>query len=71
MNPEVQCRIHKGSPIIPIRSQINPIPRIDIYFFKVHSNIVLHLRLGLTKGLFPVGLPVLVSRNYLICKVGI
>ena len=22
-------------------SQINPIPRIDTYFFKVHSNIVL------------------------------
>ena len=41
MNPEVQCRIHKGSPIIPILSRINPIPRIDTYLFKVHFNIVL------------------------------
>ena len=41
MNPEVQCHIHKGSPIIPILSQINPITRIDTYLFKVHSNIVL------------------------------
>ena len=40
-NPEVQCRIHKGSPIIPILSRINPITRIDTYLFKVHSNIVL------------------------------
>ena len=54
-NPEVQCRIHKGSPIIHILSRINPIPRIDTYLFKVHSNI---LDLGLPKGIFPVGLPV-------------
>ena len=40
-NREVQCRIHKASPIIPIQSRINPIPRIDTYFFKVDSNIVL------------------------------
>ena len=40
-NPEVQCRIHKGSPIITILSRINPIPRIDTNLFKVHSNIVL------------------------------
>ena len=40
-NPEVQCRIHEGSPIIPILGQINLIPRIDAYLFKVHSNIVL------------------------------
>ena len=32
--------LHKESPIIPILSRINPIPRIDAYFFKIHSNIV-------------------------------
>ena len=31
----------RGSPIIPILSKINQIPRVDTYFFKVHSNIVL------------------------------
>ena len=40
-NPEVQCRIPKGSPIIPILGRINPIPCIDTYLFKVNSNIVL------------------------------
>ena len=49
-----QCRINKGSPIIPILSQINTIVRNDTYFFKIHSNTVL----GLTKGFFPVGLSV-------------
>ena len=33
--------LSKGTPIIPILSRINPIPRIDAYFFKIHSNIVL------------------------------
>ena len=41
MNPEVQRRIHKSSPTIPIVSRNNTIPRIDTYLFKIHSNIVL------------------------------
>ena len=39
-NPEVQFRIFRVTPIILILSQINPIARIDTYFFKVHFNIV-------------------------------
>ena len=31
---------------------------IDTYLFNVRSNIVSHLRLGLPKGVFPVGLVV-------------
>ena len=41
LHPEVQCHIYMGSPIIPILSQINPIPSIDAYFFKIYSDIVL------------------------------
>ena len=36
-----ECRIHKGSSIIFILRWINPIPRIDIYFFKIDSIIPL------------------------------
>ena len=61
----VQCRIQKGSPTIPILSSINPTPRIDTYFFKVHSNSVLPLSLGLSKLLFPVGLLAKVLRAVL------
>ena len=58
MDLEVQCRIQKGPPIIPILSRINQIPRINTYFFQIHSNLSSHLRLGLPKGLFPVGVSV-------------
>ena len=30
-------RIQKGYTIIPNQSPTNPIPRIDTYFFKIHS----------------------------------
>ena len=56
MDPEDQYQIHKGSPVFPILSRINPIPRIDIYLFKIHYNIVLPISPGLPKRLFPVGL---------------
>ena len=41
----------------PFLNRINPIPRIDTYFFKIYSNIVYHLRLSLPKSLVPVGSP--------------
>ena len=51
MKPEGSMPHSQGFSIIPILSRLNPIPRIDTYLFKVHSNIVL------PKGPFPVGLP--------------
>ena len=50
-------RFDKGSPIIPILSQINPIPRIDTYFLRSILILSSHLRLGYSNRLFPVGLP--------------
>ena len=58
MNPEVQCRIHKGSPTIPILTRINPVLLNDTYLFEVYSNIVLPSMPSLPKVLFPVGLPI-------------
>ena len=60
-NPEVQCHIHEGSTVIPILSLMNPISRINTYFFKAHSN----LRLGLPKDLFPIGLYVKILKALL------
>ena len=54
----------QGISDIPVLSQINPIPRIDTYFFKVHSNIAPHLHLSLPKGLFPVGIPVKILKTF-------
>ena len=58
MEPEVECRIHKGAPITPILSRSNPISRNGTLLLKVYSNIVLPTMTCLCKGLFPVGLPV-------------
>ena len=65
MKPEVQCRIHKGSPIIPILSRINPIPRIDTISARFILILSSHLHLGLPKGLFPVDLPVKILKALL------
>ena len=53
-------------------------PHSSTYFFKVHSNIVFPLRLGLPKGLFLVGIlvpvknfestPTLFHSGYITCQ---
>ena len=65
-NPEVKCRIHKGSPIIPILNRINPVPRTDT-FLSLRSILKLlsHLHLGPPKALFPVGLLVKILKALL------
>ena len=45
MEPEVQCRIHKRSPIIHIMSRINPIPRIDTYSLRSILILFSHVRI--------------------------
>jgi hypothetical protein len=40
METEVDCRVHKGLPLIPILSQMNPVHTFPPYFPKIHSNIV-------------------------------
>jgi hypothetical protein len=42
--------------MIQFQRRIYPLPRINIYLFKIHCNMSSHLRLGLPKGLIPVGL---------------
>jgi hypothetical protein len=56
-NPKVHYRIHKGPPLVPILSQINPVHTTPSYLSKNHLNISSHLRLGLPSGLFPSGFP--------------
>ena len=41
MEPRDSSRIYKGCPITAFLCRINPIHRIDIYFFKINVNVVL------------------------------
>ena len=58
MEPKGSILIHKGSPAISILCRINPITRTETYFLRSILILFSHLRLGLPKGLIPVGLPV-------------
>ena len=65
MEPVGSMPHSQGSPIIPILSRINPIPRTDTYFLRYILILSSHLRLGLPKGLFPVGLLVKILKALL------
>ena len=54
-NPEVQCRIHKGPPIISILSLVNSNPLTGTYFLRIYYNIVLPAHPGLPRVLFNLG----------------
>jgi hypothetical protein len=41
-NPEVQYRVHKSLPLVPILSHIHRIHSIPSYLSKIHFNIVLY-----------------------------
>jgi hypothetical protein len=57
-NPKFYFRVHMIPPLVPILSQIEPVPTTPSYFPKIHFNIV-HppLCICLPRGLFPSGVP--------------
>ena len=54
-----------GSPVIAILSRINPIPRIDTYFFKINSNIVLSSPPRLSWRQLSCSLPINILKAFL------
>jgi hypothetical protein len=39
-NQEVNCRLRKGPPLVPVLSQINPLHSISYYISKIHFNSI-------------------------------
>ena len=61
----VQRRIHNYLLIIPNMNRINPILHLDTYLLKIHSFVGHPLRLGLSRGLFPVDLSIAILNTLL------
>ena len=66
---KIRYLISKDSPMIHILSWMNPIRRIDTYFFMVNFKLYSYLRLCLPKGLFLVGLPVNILKALLLSEI--
>ena len=56
-NPKVHYCTHKRPPTVSVLGQPNPVHIPTSHFLKIHNNIILHLSLGLSIGLFPSGFP--------------
>jgi hypothetical protein len=70
-NPKDHYRAHKGPPLVPILSQMNPVRNLPSHFPKIHSNIY-NPRLRLLSGLFPLGFPTEAQDEFLnspICAI--
>ena len=66
MEPESLMSHSQGLSSNPILNQINPIPRIDTYLFKINSNIVLP---STPKPSFPAGVPVKIVKAFLYSSI--
>jgi hypothetical protein len=56
-NTKFHYRVHKGPPLVPISSQMNPVHIFHPVFLRSLLILFSHLRLDLRSGLFPSGVP--------------
>ena len=54
MQPEISLPCPNSPPLIPNLIQMNEVHVFLPYFLKIHFNIILHLRLGVPSGSFPI-----------------
>jgi hypothetical protein len=55
MNRKVHYCVLRNLPLALNLSQMNPVHKLPPYFFKIYSNLILHLCVGIANGLFAPG----------------
>jgi hypothetical protein len=65
--PKVHNRVHKIPPLVPMLNQMNLVHTTPVFFSKVlfFFHIILHLRLGLSSGLFSIDFPTKILNAFL------
>jgi len=63
--PKVHYGIPKRQTHVPVLSHASP-----SYLLKTHFNIILHLRLELPRGPFPLGLPTKILYDHFLSPIG-
>jgi hypothetical protein len=66
-NPEVHCRVHKGSPLVPTPSQMNPVHTTPHYFSKIHLLLSAHLLIGFPSTVFLSGFSTKILYSFVFC----
>ena len=56
-NPNVDYRVHKSAPLVPILILMNPVHNLPLCFFKIYFYIFLPLRLVLPSDVCPSSFP--------------
>jgi len=67
--PKGSLQCSQGPATDPYLRQMHPIHTFPPYFRKVHSNIVIHICLGLSNGLFPWSFPIKILYAFLFSPI--
>jgi hypothetical protein len=68
-SPNVQCRVHRSPPLVPVLSRMSPAHTLPPYFPNIHFTIIFRIYFCVFQVLFPSGFRTKISYAYLISPI--